>query len=120
VVGRDERERHHLLVARVDARGGRRRVRRGRGGFDDLVQTNLVGTYHCVRAAQRHFAADGRRDVVVMSSILARIPVPGYTGYSASKAGLLGLVRSFAAELAPDDVQVNAICRGWVATRRHL
>ena len=84
--------------------------------FYDLVQTNLVGTYDCVRAAQRHLAPDGRRDVVVISSILARIPVPGYTGYSASKAGLLGLVRSFAAELAPDDVQVNAICPGWVAT----
>jgi len=42
--------------------------------------------------------------------------VPGYTGYSAAKAGLLGLVRSFAAELAADDVQVNAICPGWVAT----
>ena len=40
------------------------------------------------------------RDVVVISSILARIAVGGYTGYSASKAGLLGLVRSFAAELA--------------------
>jgi NAD(P)-dependent dehydrogenase (short-subunit alcohol dehydrogenase family) len=84
--------------------------------FYDLVRTNLVGTYDCVRAAQRHFAAAGRRDVVVLSSILARIPVPGYTGYSASKAGLLGLVRSLAAELAPDEVQVNAICPGWVAT----
>ena len=51
-----------------------------------------------------------------MSSILARIPVPGYTGYSASKAGLLGLVRSLAAELAPENVQVNAICPGWVDT----
>jgi NAD(P)-dependent dehydrogenase (short-subunit alcohol dehydrogenase family) len=84
--------------------------------FYDLVQTNLVGTYDCIRAAQRRLASDGRRDVVVISSILARIPVPGYTGYSASKAGLLGLVRSFAAELADDDVQVNAICPGWVAT----
>jgi NAD(P)-dependent dehydrogenase (short-subunit alcohol dehydrogenase family) len=84
--------------------------------FYDLVQTNLVGTYDCVRAAQRSLAADGRRDIVVISSILARIPVPGYTGYSASKAGLLGLVRSLAAELAPENVQVNAICPGWVAT----
>jgi len=84
--------------------------------FDDLVQTNLVGTYRCVRAAQRHLAAAGRRDVVVISSILARIPVPFYTGYSASKAALLGLVRSLAAELAQDEVQVNAICPGWVAT----
>ena len=52
----------------------------------------------------------------MIASILARIAVPGYTGYSASKAGLLGLVRSLAAELAPDDVPVNAICPGWVDT----
>jgi 3-oxoacyl-[acyl-carrier protein] reductase len=84
--------------------------------FFDLVETNLVGTYRCVRAAQQVLATEGRRDVVVLSSILARIPVPGYTGYSASKAGLLGLVRSLAAELAPEEVQVNAICPGWVAT----
>jgi NAD(P)-dependent dehydrogenase (short-subunit alcohol dehydrogenase family) len=85
--------------------------------FDDLVQTNLVGTYSCVRAAQARLAAGPeRRDVVVISSILARIPVGGYTGYSASKAGLLGLVRSLAAELARDNVQVNAICPGWVNT----
>jgi NAD(P)-dependent dehydrogenase (short-subunit alcohol dehydrogenase family) len=85
--------------------------------FDDLVATNLVGTYSCLRAAQRHFPPDTEpRHLVVISSILARIPVPGYTGYSASKAGLLGLVRSLAAELAPDDVPVNAICPGWVDT----
>ena len=42
--------------------------------------------------------------------------MPGYTGYCASKAGLLGLVRSFAAELAPENVQVNAICPGWINT----
>jgi NAD(P)-dependent dehydrogenase (short-subunit alcohol dehydrogenase family) len=85
--------------------------------FFELVQTNLVGTYQCVRAAQRHLVpGPERRDIVVISSILARIPVAGYTGYSASKAGLLGLVRSLAAELAPDNVQVNAICPGWVDT----
>jgi NAD(P)-dependent dehydrogenase (short-subunit alcohol dehydrogenase family) len=85
--------------------------------FDDLVRTNLNGTYYCIRAAQRHLAPGPEaRHVVVVSSILARIGVPGYTGYSASKAGLLGLVRSFAAELAGDQVQVNAICPGWVET----
>ncbi len=85
--------------------------------FDDLVATNLVGTYRCIRAAQRSLAAGpDRRDIVVISSILARIAVPGYTGYSASKAGLLGLVRSLAAELAGENVQVNAICPGWVDT----
>lgn len=52
----------------------------------------------------------------MIASILARIAVPGHTGYSASKAGLLGMTRSFAAELAPDNVQVNAVCPGWVDT----
>ena len=104
----------HALVANSGI-GGPNETGEG-GRFYHLVQTNLIGTYDCVRAAQRVFAADGRRDVVVISSILARIPVPYYTGYSASKAGLLGLVRSLAAELAPQDVQVNAICPGWVNT----
>jgi len=85
--------------------------------FDDIVATNLNGTYYCIRAALRHLApGPDARHVVVLSSILARIAVPGYTGYSASKAGLLGLVRSFAAELAPHGIQVNAICPGWVDT----
>ena len=85
--------------------------------FAEIVETNLFGTYWCVRAAVRHLApGPERRDVVVIASILARIAVPGYTAYSASKAGLLGLVRSFSAELAPGEVQVNAICPGWVET----
>jgi NAD(P)-dependent dehydrogenase (short-subunit alcohol dehydrogenase family) len=104
----------HALVANSGI-GGPNEAGEG-DRFFDLVETNLVGTYRCVRALQQVLAADGRRGVVVIASILARIPVPGYTGYSASKAGLLGLVRSLAAELAPDEVQVNAICPGWVAT----
>lgn len=82
--------------------------------WDDLVATNLSGTYWCLRAAERNLADGGH--LVVVSSILARIAVPGYTGYSATKAGLLGLVRSLAAELAPRDIQVNAICPGWIDT----
>ena len=85
--------------------------------FEDLVATNLTGTYWCVRAAERHLeGGPGARHVVVVASILARIGVAGYTGYCASKTGLLGLVRAFAAELAPANVQVNALCPGWVAT----
>jgi NAD(P)-dependent dehydrogenase (short-subunit alcohol dehydrogenase family) len=47
------------------------------------------------------------RHLVLISSILARIPVGGSTGYSASKAGPLGLVRSLAAELGPQNVRVT-------------
>ncbi len=82
--------------------------------WDDIVETNLFGTYWCARAAEPNLVDGGR--IVVTSSILARIGVPGYTAYCASKAGLLGLVRALAAELSPRRIQVNAICPGWVNT----
>jgi NAD(P)-dependent dehydrogenase (short-subunit alcohol dehydrogenase family) len=105
------------LVACSGVGGGNGDDDAGGDRFDDLVATNLNGTYYCVRAMLSHLAPGPEtRHVVVLSSILARIAVPGYTGYSASKAGLLGLVRSLAAELAPENVQVNAICPGWVET----
>ena len=51
--------------------------------FDEIVATNLFGTYCCVRAAVRHLAPGPEtRHVVVIASILARIAVPGYTAYS--------------------------------------
>jgi NAD(P)-dependent dehydrogenase (short-subunit alcohol dehydrogenase family) len=107
----------HGLVAVSGIGGGNGEDDEGGDRFDDLVRTNLYGTYYCLRAALRHLAPGPEtRHLVVISSILARIGVAGYTGYSASKAGLLGLVRSFAAELAPEGVQVNAVCPGWVET----
>jgi NAD(P)-dependent dehydrogenase (short-subunit alcohol dehydrogenase family) len=85
--------------------------------FDELVATNLTGTYSCLRAAETRLAPGPQgRHLVVISSILGRIGVAGYTGYCASKAGLLGLVRALAMELAPGNVQVNAVCPGWVET----
>ncbi len=105
----------HVLVANSGIGGANEPGAKDR--FEDLISTNLVGTYHCLRAAQKHLApGPPARHLVVIASILARIGVPGYTGYCASKAGLLGLVRALAMELAPEDVQVNAVCPGWVDT----
>jgi NAD(P)-dependent dehydrogenase (short-subunit alcohol dehydrogenase family) len=102
----------HALVANAGIGGGNEPGEDDR--FDEILQTNLYGTYWCVRAAEPLLADGGR--IVVTSSILARIGVAGYTGYCSSKAALLGLVRSLAAELAPRRIQVNAICPGWVDT----
>jgi len=102
----------HALVANAGIGGGNEPGEDDR--FDEILQTNLYGTYWCIRAAEPLLADGGR--IVVTSSILARIGVAGYTGYCSSKAALLGLVRSLAAELAPRRIQVNAICPGWVDT----
>jgi len=85
--------------------------------FEDLVATNLTGTYHCLRAAERRLLPGPRtRHLVAIASVLARLGVGGYTGYCASKAGVCGLVRALAVELAPRNVQVNAVLPGWVET----
>ncbi len=85
--------------------------------FDDLVLTNLTGTYNTFRAGERHLTeGPAARHLVSIASILARIGVPGYSGYCASKAGLGGLVRSLAAEHGAANIQVNALCPGWVDT----
>jgi NAD(P)-dependent dehydrogenase (short-subunit alcohol dehydrogenase family) len=85
--------------------------------FGDLVETNLMGTYHCFRAAQTHLQSGPQpRHLIAISSILGRFGVPGYTGYCASKTGILGLVRALSLEVASDNIMVNAICPGWVDT----
>lgn len=86
--------------------------------WDDIVNTNLTGTYFFAKEALNKMnKKDGFKHLLFISSILARLGVPGYSAYCASKAGLLGLMRSLAAEHAGDQILVNAICPGWVNTQ---
>jgi NAD(P)-dependent dehydrogenase (short-subunit alcohol dehydrogenase family) len=108
----------HALVANAGVGGSNSPADEGGDRFDELVDTNLRGTYYSMRAAQAHLVGReaGARHIIAISSILARIGVPGYSGYCASKTALLGLVRSLSVELAPEGILVNAICPGWVDT----
>jgi len=86
--------------------------------WQEIVDTNLTGSYHTIRQCLPYLKqpAEGFRHIVILSSILARLGVPGYSAYCASKAGLLGLMRSLANELTADKILVNALCPGWVDT----
>ncbi|CAN5215339.1 3-ketoacyl-ACP reductase FabG2 [soil metagenome] len=85
--------------------------------WDDIIDTNLTGTYNFVNTFLPTLG-DGpqERHVLITSSVLARLGVPNYSAYCASKAGLLGLMRSWAVQFAPQKILVNAICPGWVDT----
>lgn len=87
--------------------------------WNEIIQTNLSGTYHlvqeCLPALRTSTAI--YRHILVVSSVLARLGVPKYSAYCASKAGLLGLTRCWAAEFAPERILVNAVCPGWVDTK---
>jgi NAD(P)-dependent dehydrogenase (short-subunit alcohol dehydrogenase family) len=80
----------------------------------DIIQTNLIGTYYVTRAAAPHVPKGGR--VIMISSVLGKFGVPGYTAYCAAKTGLIGFTRSLALELAPRKITVNALCPGWTDT----
>jgi NAD(P)-dependent dehydrogenase (short-subunit alcohol dehydrogenase family) len=83
-----------------------------------IINTNLTGTYNTVQyflpALQR--SNNKYRQIVITSSVLARLGVANYSAYCSSKAGLLGLMRSWAVQYAPENILVNAICPGWVNT----
>ena len=80
----------------------------------DIIQTNLIGTYYVTRAAAPHVPDGGR--VIMISSVLGKFGVPGYTAYCAAKTGLIGFTRSLALELVPCKITVNALCFGWTDT----
>ncbi len=86
--------------------------------WHEIIETNLTGTYQLVQESLPYFAPKetGFNHIIIISSILARLGVPGYSAYCASKAGLMGLMRSWAVELASEKILVNAICPGWVNT----
>lgn len=87
--------------------------------WNDIISTNLTGTYNTVNTFLPFLrnSASEFKQIVITSSVLARLGVANYTAYCASKAGLLGLMRSWAIEFAPEKILVNAICPGWVDTQ---
>jgi NAD(P)-dependent dehydrogenase (short-subunit alcohol dehydrogenase family) len=85
--------------------------------WDDIINTNLTGTYNFVNTFLPNLQGQPEEThVLITSSVLARLGVANYSAYCASKAGLLGLMRSWAVQYAPEKILVNAICPGWVDT----
>lgn len=87
--------------------------------WEDIIQTNLGGTYRFVNTflPLLRQSKSEYKHILITSSVLARLGVANYSAYCASKAGLLGLMRSWAVQFAPEKVLVNAICPGWVNTQ---
>jgi NAD(P)-dependent dehydrogenase (short-subunit alcohol dehydrogenase family) len=86
--------------------------------WNDIIATNLTGTYNFVNSFLPNLrkTAESETHILIISSVLARLGVANYSAYCASKAGLLGLMRSWAVQFAPEKILANAICPGWVDT----
>ncbi|UTW52095.1 SDR family oxidoreductase [bacterium SCSIO 12827] len=82
----------------------------------DLLEVNLVAGFTLTRAAAPQMRAKGRGRIVHVTSIAGHVARAGDAAYTASKAGLTGLVRASAAELGADGITVNAVAPGYFAT----
>ena len=84
--------------------------------FDAVIDTNLKGTFNMIRHCARLFLRAGHGRIVNISSVAGVAGNAGQANYSASKAGVIGLTKSVARELAPKGITCNAVAPGFVAT----
>lgn len=85
--------------------------------FDALVRTNLRGTFLCSKAATRHLLrAKDRGRIINLTSVVGEQGNVGQTMYAATKAGVIGITKSLARELASRAVTVNAVAPGFIDT----
>ncbi|OHB69381.1 MAG: 3-oxoacyl-[acyl-carrier-protein] reductase [Planctomycetes bacterium RBG_13_63_9] len=84
--------------------------------WDAVISVNLRGTFLFARAAARPMIKGRRGRIINIASVAGLMGNPGQANYSASKAGVIGLTRTAARELASRNVTVNAVAPGFIAT----
>ena len=84
--------------------------------WDAVMRTNLDGAYHCIQAVLHRMVRQRYGRIINISSVVAQSGNSGQANYIASKAGLIGLTKAIAAEVASRNITVNAVAPGFIAT----
>lgn len=84
--------------------------------FENIMKTNVLGAHAVTRAFIPQFVERGSGSILFITSMAAVFGIPDVSAYAASKSALLGMLRSYATELSPKGIRVNAIVPGWIET----
>ena len=84
--------------------------------FDQVIDVNLKGVYRCTKAVADPMIQQGSGVILNASSVVGLYGNFGQTNYAATKAGVIGFTRTWARELGPKGIRVNAVCPGFVRT----
>jgi len=84
--------------------------------WDDVIDTNLKGVFNCIKSAAKFMSRQRNGRIINISSVVGQIGNPGQMNYVAAKAGVLGMTKTAAKELASRNITVNAIAPGFIET----
>ncbi|CAG7623238.1 3-oxoacyl-[acyl-carrier-protein] reductase [Paenibacillus allorhizosphaerae] len=84
--------------------------------FDQVIETNLKGVFNCVKAATRPMMKQRSGRIINISSVVGALGNPGQANYVAAKAGVIGMTKAAAKELASRGITVNCVAPGFIET----